>query len=143
MFNAPFIKSNLKFNKSDVNYSPAPIFRRRFNIKKPKTAILRFCGLGYGYCYINGKAVTEDLLTAPVSEYDKLLWYNEYEVSHLLVDGENIIAIILGNGFFNENFPSAWNHNEAEWRDNPKLALELLADGETVLQSDEEFKCKN
>ncbi len=143
MFNAPFIKCNTELDKTDVNYSPAPIFRRKFTLKKPKNAKIRFCGLGYGYCYINGKSVTEDLLTAPVSEYDKLLWYNEYDVSRLLNDGENVIAIILGNGFFNENFPSAWNHNEACWRDNPKLALELLADGKTVLRSDENFKCKN
>ena len=143
MFNAPFIKCNVPFDKTDVNYSPAPIFRRLFTLKKPQSATLRFCGLGYGYCFINGKAVTEDLLTAAVSEYDRLVWYNEYEVSNLLNDGENVIAVILGNGFFNENFPSAWDHNEADWRDNPKLALELLVDDKTVLQSDEQFRCKN
>lgn len=143
MFNAPFIKCNANFDKTDVNYSPAPLFRRKFCIKKTENALLRFCGLGYGYCFINGKAVTEDLLTAPVSEYDKLLWYNEYDVSALLNDGENVIAVILGNGFFNENFPSDWKHNESIWRDNPKFALELILDGETVLQTDDTFKCKN
>lgn len=143
MFDAPFIKCETVLDNTNVNYSPAPIFRRRFNTKKPGNAVLRFCGLGYGYCYINGRAVTEDLFTAPVSEYDKLVWYNEYDVSDLLQDGENIIAVILGNGFFNENFPSAWNHNEAVWRDNPKFALELIGDEKKLLQSDELFKCKN
>ena len=140
MFNAPFIKSAKPFDENGLS---APIFRRKFVIAKPNSAQIRFCGLGYGYCYINGKKVTEDVLTAPVSEYDKLLWYNEYDVTNLLSDNENIIAVILGNGFFNENFETPWNYNKSQWRDNPKFALELICDGETVLQTDCEFKCKN
>lgn len=141
-FDAPFIKCDLILDKKDKTFAPAPLFRRKFNVNQTSKALLRFCGLGYGYCYINGKAVSEDLLCAPVSEYNRLLWYSEYDVTELLQEGENIIAVILGNGFFNENFPSAWNHNEADWRDVPKFALELSLGGNTILQSDNHFKCK-
>ena len=142
-FVAPFIKSSTLFNGEDYAPSNAPIFRRKFYIEAFGTGILRFCALGYGYCYINGKPASEDLLCAPVSDYNKLVWYQRYDVSHLLKKGENQIAVILGNGFFNENFPSAWDHNKALWRDNPKMALSLEINGDVVLESDEKFLCSN
>ena len=139
-FDAPFIKSRTPFDNSAHAPFPAPIFRRRFTLDKIDHAILTFCALGYGYCYINGKEVTKDLFCAPASEYDKLVWYHQYQVSDLLKTGENVIAVILGNAFFNENFPSVWEHHKAAWRDNPKFALSLSVDGQTVLESDEEFR---
>ena len=142
-FTAQFIKSPKEFDKSDYAVATAPIFIRKFTLEQTKNAKLAFCPLGYGYCFINGKNVTEDLLIAPVSEYDKLVWYNVYDVSHLLNKGENVIAVILGNGFFNENFPSAWETNKMPWRDNLKFALSLTVKGETVLTTDEKFLCKD
>jgi len=141
LFTAPFIKSASPFDANDTKASPAPIFRRKFKIDTVEHSMLRFCALGYGYCYINGHAVTDDVLTTPVSEYNKLVWYNEYDVTHLLHPGENIIAVILGNGFFNETFDSVWGNNKAPWRDHPKFALELISEGRTLLESDEHFLC--
>ena len=74
-------------------------FRKKFIIRKKTSALLRVCALGYGYFWLNGKRVSEDLFTAPVSDYRKTLWYNEYDVSSLLNEGENIFAVWLGNGF--------------------------------------------
>lgn len=140
-FNARFIKSPTPFDPADYAQSYAPIFRRRFFVESQGNALLRFCALGYGYCYINGKAVSEDLFCSAVSEYDKLVWYNEYNVSKLIKQGENIIAVILGNGFFNENFPSVWGNSKADWRDNPKFALSLNLNGKDILETDECFLC--
>jgi len=138
-FTAPFIQSARPFDPSENAAFPAPIFRRKFTLRKTGDAVLRFCALGYGYCYINGKPVTEDLFTAPVSQYEKLVWYHRYSVTPLLQPGENVIAVILGNGFFNENFPSHWDTNLSPWRNHPRFALSLEIDGETLLESDEEF----
>ena len=92
-FTAPFIKSPAPFCAEDYAPAPAQIFIRQFNLNKKGEATLCFCPLGYGYCFINGKSVTEDLLLAPVSEYDKLLWYNVYDVTHLLKEGENVAVV--------------------------------------------------
>ncbi len=141
-FTAPFIKSPAPFCGELQAAAPAPIFIKKFNLKKTGKAEIAFCPLGYGYCYINGQSISEDLLIAPVSEYDKLVWYNVYDVTHLLKEGENVVAVILGNGFFNENFPSSWETDKMPWRDSPKFALSLEVGGETVMVSDEEFLCK-
>lgn len=121
----------------------APIFRRVFDVKKLKKTEICVCGLGYAYYYINGKPVTKDLFTAPVSNYEKTLWYNVYDITDLLREGKNVISIICGNGWFNENFNSSWNFNKAAWRDTPMFALAVKCDGKIILQSgDEEWKWK-
>lgn len=139
IFTAPFIKSRTPFRAEKDAECKAPIFRRKFRIEDTGHALLQFCALGYGYCYINGKEVTKDLFIAPTSEYDKMVWYHTYDVSDLVKKGENIIAVILGNGFFNETIETTWYTHTRPWRDNPKFALSLIINGDVVLESDEEF----
>lgn len=135
---ARFIKANTPYIK-DRN-APAPLFRRHFTMEKiPNRAILSMAALGYGYFYINGQKVTEDLFLAPVADYTKTVWYTCHDVTALLREGENVLAVECGNGWYNEYVKSAWDHNDAPWRDNPKLILELCADGEPILVSDEKF----
>ena len=127
MFNqASFIEHPDPFVKKHLEENPAPMFRRRFMLKAPpEKAVLSVCGLGYGYYYLNGTAVTQDLFTAPVSDYNKTLWYNTYDVTGQLLPGENLIAAILGNGFYNESMYTDWKHHEAPWRAAPKILLTL------------------
>lgn len=134
-----FIKTTLPFDPTYRLESPAPLFRRRFTLSRVGEAKLSLCALGYGRCWINGQEITDDLLTAPVSNYSKTLWYYTYDVSSLLREGENVVAVVLGNGFFNETLKTAWNFDQADWRDQPKFALCLESDGEPVLVSDEQF----
>jgi len=140
--NISFIKADIPFVREfDKNKSPCVMFRKKFEIKNLKNAKVYVCGLGYGYYYINGKKITQDLFTAPVSDYNKTLWYNVYDVTGFLQSGDNIFTVICGNGFYNESFRTAWNHNEASWRDNPKFILKLEINGKPLLVSDNTWKC--
>lgn len=107
-------------------------------------ATLRCAGLGIGYFYINGSKVSQDLFTAPVSDYLKTVWYCTYDVTSLLQQGENVIAAIVGNGYYNESFASTFNFDRAPWRDNPKLIAQLditFSDGANmVISSDGSWK---
>ncbi len=137
----------INFIKTSRKYDPtasgaAPRFRRRFTISEPvSSAILHVCGLGYGYYYLNGSPVTEDLFTAPCSNYRKTLWYNSYDITDRLNVGENIFAVQCGNGWYNENFTTSWDYDIAPWRDNPKFILSIEVNGKTVLSSDASWKC--
>lgn len=137
-----FIKSNIPVNGISVYDSPAIRFRRKFKIENIQTATLYVCGLGYGYYYLNGEKVSDDLLTAPVSDYQKTVWFNKYDVKDLLKNGENLFCAILGNGFYNENFHSGWDHDKAPWRDTPKLFACLFVNGKEVFTTDENFLFK-
>ena len=140
--NIRFIKCKEPFLKEFSLKNMAPMFRKKINIDEFENAKIRICGLGYVHCYLNGKKITDNIFIAPISNYNKTLWYNEYDVSDLICKGENTFALILGNGFFNETIPTHWKFHEALWRDNPKFIMELIVDGETILVSDNTWKCK-
>ncbi len=140
--NAVFIKPDIPFKREFSWENCAPIFRKKFFLEDTKNARLFVCGLGFGYYYINGKKVSEDLFSTPFSHYMKTLWYNEYNVSHLLQQGDNVITVFCGNGFFNETLTTkTWSLEKAMWRDVPKVILRLEVDGKTALVSDDTFKC--
>lgn len=111
------------FNQADRSV----YFRRVFSLtEKPISAILNICILGLGECHINGKPVTDDVLTTPYTCYDKRVIYQTYDVTELVESGENAIGVHAGNGFYNNNM-STWNECMSPWRDKPKVAAELVA----------------
>lgn len=137
--NIKFIKPREKFDPNRLDY--APMFRKHFMVNiEIKSAVLTVCGLGYGYYYINGEEATPDLFTAPVSNYEKTLWYNRYDVTDHIRRGENILAVICGNGWYNEGIATAWDYDAAVWRDIPKFILSLEVNGEVLVKSDESWK---
>ena len=140
--NISFIKADIPFvSEYDGAKSPCVIFRKNFELENFSEAKVCVCGLGYGYYYINGKKITDDLFTAPVSDYNKTLWYNAYDVTGFLREGENVFTVICGNGFYNESLKTPWDHDKALWRDNPKFILKLETDKKTALVSDGTWKC--
>lgn len=140
-----FIKTPGEFRREYSPLNHAPRFRKAFTVsEKLCCATLRCAGLGLGYFYINGKPVSEDKFISPPSNYNKTVWYNEYDVTSLLIKGENVAAAILGNGFYNESFSSLAKVNTASWRDKPKMFFEMTlvyADGMEIISSDDTWRC--
>ncbi|MGM0166509.1 hypothetical protein IGI39_001469 [Enterococcus sp. AZ135] len=66
-----------------------------------KNAWIDLCGLGYYTLFINGERVGKDYLNNDVSNYDKVVYYDTYEISNYLSAGENRISVELGNGWYN------------------------------------------
>ena len=137
--NSSFIKPAEQFDPARLDY--APMFRKKFTVDTAvQFAVLTVCGLGYGYYYLNGSEMTPDLFTAPVSNYEKTLWYNRYDVTEQIKTGENILAVICGNGWYNEGIRTAWDYDAAPWRDIPKFILTLEINGEVAVRSDASWR---
>lgn len=71
------------------------------------------------------------------------MYYDVYDLTSLLRQGENVVGVLLGNGFQNDFGGAAWDFDRAAWRSAPKLALEFRADGSgQVLEfcADEQFR---
>ena len=89
------------------------IIRSKFTVNKPEKAVLRVLGLGFFHCYINGVRVSDDWYLPLSSDYEARkdypideiisghrIYVPEYDVTDMLKDGENVIAIHFGgNGF--------------------------------------------
>ena len=138
---ARFIKPRGEFKWEFCEENSSSVFYKTFHITVlPNSAVLRICALGIGYAYINGKRVSEDLFAAPPSDYEKRLWYMQYDVTSLLQKGENSISVLCGNGFFSEDMKNGWSSNEAAWRDHPKMIAEIECNGKLFLSTDETWK---
>lgn len=114
-----------------------PEFRREFDLDaSPASALLSISGVGFFDAKINGKAVTENLLTPPFTAYDKRVYFEQYDVTALLQPGRNEITVRLGSGWYAEKSPNAWEYEHASWHGCLKMIASLEADGECILVSD-------
>ncbi|HBF15664.1 MAG TPA: hypothetical protein DDW30_08325 [Clostridiales bacterium] len=139
---AHFIKPDIPFEAGFHREDHAPLFRRCFDLTGPvRRATLSVCALGIGYCFVNGSPVSDDLFCAPVSDYRKTLWYNTYDVTGLLCEGKNVVAVQCGNGRYHESFRTVWS-TEGEVSDHPKVTLTLTVNGREVLRTDGSWKCR-
>lgn len=130
----------------DEEHSKSVLLRKAFSLQKPVTkAVLNVCGLGLGVYTVNGKRVTDEVLTTPYTSYDKRVIYRSFDVTELLQTGENALGVHLGNGFYFNSMPR-WHENTAVYRHEVKLLAQLTvtyADGsEDVLVSDRSWKYK-
>lgn len=128
-----------------TEYVAAPYFRKSFQLDEiPETAGLWICGLGFYELYVNGQRITKGLLSPYISNPDDLLYYDDYELSPYLSEGENVIGVWLGNGFQNDPGGYIWDFDKARFRGAPELALRLhmiFPDGNTqTIESDGTFR---
>jgi alpha-L-rhamnosidase len=78
-----------------------PVLRRRFNVDAPiATAGLYVTYLGIGSTSLNGRAVTNDVLSPGWQSCQHRIGVSVYDVSHLLRGGENLIEVRLGDGWW-------------------------------------------
>lgn len=83
-----------------VKRAVIPCFRKDFQVKKQIAhAYVYACGLGQYVLYINGQRTDSSFLNPTWSDYTRRCYYNAYDVTSLLKDGENTIASIVGTGF--------------------------------------------
>lgn len=105
------------------------LLRKKFHLPKIKTAKLRVLGLGIFHCYLNGERVSDELFLPLDSEFEPRpnfpveerlsgfrTYIREYEVSHLLQEGENCLAIRFGGGRYTFERECAFGCPKAIWR---------------------------
>jgi len=143
-FSLQFIAASREFSTL-TDYVPAPYLRKSFSLEAlPKKAELTICGLGFYELFVNGKRITKGLLAPYISNPDHILYYDNYDVLEHLTAGENVIGVLLGNGFLNNPGGYVWDFDDSRFRSAPQLAVSLdmeTVDGEKQrIEADESFK---
>lgn len=87
----------------------ARYLRTVFGVRnRVERATLYICGLGLYEAYINGERVG-GVLSPTLSLYTESVYFNTYDVTSMLSQGENAIGVVLGNGRYfpmrNEEHP--------------------------------------
>jgi alpha-L-rhamnosidase len=81
--------------------APCPIMRGTFRlIAQPTHATVRIIGLGHYFLSLNGKQVGTSLIDQPWSQYNKTLYWQEFDILPLLKKGENAWGVLLGDSFW-------------------------------------------
>ena len=126
--------------------SPAPLFRREFDIKdKPiESARLYTTALGSFSASINGKRISNDYLSPGKLAFNKQLSYVTYDVTDYLVSGQtNALGYILLHGWYDRavGYPEIWN----PWGEKNALLGQLeirYQDGTSdLIVTDSSFRC--
>ena len=139
-----------KFVCEDTEYStyekhiPAPIFRKRFTLdQKADTAEITICGLGFYDLYINGTKITKGFLAPYISNTDHYTYFDNYNIAQYLNVGENVIGIMLGDGFL-VGKTRTWDFKDNVMNSAPMLALktEIKCGDEEIAFEADEFVCK-
>lgn len=78
-----------------------PMLRRNFTAAgRMKRARLYVAARGIYECRINGKAVSDEYFAPGASHFDKRLYYQTYDVTSLIGEGENGIGFTLSSGWW-------------------------------------------
>ena len=133
----------------------APLIAGEFFLEETGKMSINICGLGFFELYINGKKVSEDLFVPVWSDYSSRsgqrlkypindqrayqVYYCTYDISEYVQKGNNIMEVLLGNGWYHQCLRMA----EGEmWYGNPKLWFEMFREGEAFLSSGTWLKWK-
>ena len=111
------------FVEDSIN-RPSPLFRKEFKAaKKIRSAIAYITSHGMYEGYINGERIGDYYLTPGWTSYNKRLQYQTYDVTNLLSEGSNVIAMALGNGWYRGYL--AWGGNKDSYGKDIALLFQL------------------
>lgn len=110
----------------DINYEPAPYFRKKFTAGKTIKSARAYIAVGGLYeLYINGEKIGNHRLDPMYTRFDRRNLYVTYDVTKQLRNGDNAIGVLLGNGWYNHQSIAVWNFDRAPWRNRPAFCMDL------------------
>lgn len=96
---------NAKWIGTEENEKRMPLLYKEFELKeKPESVRWHVCGLGLYEAYVNEKKAGREFLMPGYHCYDSFLEYQTLDVTELLSQGKNKIAVLLGEGWYKGRF---------------------------------------
>ena len=123
---------------------PAPRYlRKEFKLAKPvKRAMLYASALGNYEMHINGNRVGKDYFTPGWTDYNKRVYYNAYDVTGMVKQGDNAIGSLLADGWYSGYI--GFGNRRDHYGKNPRLRARLLVAHDngstTVIPTDRTWK---
>lgn len=136
-----FICATKEYNTFEKQV-PAPYIRKSFISDSKTKGRIKIAVCGFYELYMNGRNITRGILSPYISNPQDYIYCDEYDVE--FDEGENVLGILLGNGFQNNPGGHIWEFDKASFRSAPMVSLMAEfknSKGEIVkIESDESFK---
>nr|WP_285891195.1 alpha-L-rhamnosidase [Paenibacillus pasadenensis] len=121
----------------------SPLLRKEFEALQPVAAArLYVTAAGVYEVHLNGQRVGEDLMTPGWTSYGDRLQYQTFDVTGLIVQGNNALGAALGSGWYKGEL--VWQNSRNHYGSTRALLLQLHVvhqDGsESIITSDPSWK---
>ena len=98
----------------------APVLERRFALEKvPARAELTLAVAGWHELRVNGRRVGDEVLSPVTCQPDYRISSVTRDIAPFLKAGENVVEVLLGNGWHNCFTKEVWGFCDARWRSAP------------------------
>lgn len=136
----------IEMTNDTLRYSPSPHFRKEFILNKAiASARIYVTSHGFYELQLNGNKVGDQVFTPGWTSYGKRLQYQVYDVTSMLLKGNNAVGAVLGDGWYRGTL--AWGNNWAIYGKRLGILFQLkitYTDGtESMIISDETWKASN
>jgi alpha-L-rhamnosidase len=113
----------------------APLLRKDFEVdSEVANATYYVAAGGYADVTLNGAPISADMLSPGFTDYDDTVQYAATDVTDQLAQGDNVLGMELGRGFFGMLGGNVWNWQSPPWHAEPRARGVLVieyADGST------------
>lgn len=115
----------------------APVFLGYAEAEKPiARAYLYVTGLGLIDCRVNGQRISDAFFAPPNTPYDRICYFETYDVTSCMIKGKNVLEITVGNGY-NMDY-SEWGYRYSTPKGLRAALVLTYADGTgTRIETDE------
>ncbi len=155
---AKWVGSPVEDMKKPSDMNPAYYFRKSINLSgEPNKARAYISGLGYYELYINGKKIGDHVLSPNHTNYSSRIpenfeekkvthtsyrvLYEAWDITPYLTEGENTLAVCLGNGwYFQNNREEDLLYNYGTPRFISRFEIKLSDDSKKTIVSDNSWK---
>ncbi|MGC3943518.1 MAG: family 78 glycoside hydrolase catalytic domain [Chryseolinea sp.] len=138
-------KGNWITDTNDVNVKPAGYFRKPITVARPIRAARAYvAAAGLFELSINGKKIGDHVMDPMYTRFDKTILYVTHDVTSALKEGDNVVGMLLGNGWYNHQSTAVWDFHKAHWRGRPRFCVNIRIEYEDniteTIVTDSEWK---
>ena len=103
---------------------------KKFTAHAGERVVLRATALGLYFAELNGVRVGDVYLTPGWTSYNKMLQVQEYDISALLKEGENVLTLTVGEGWFCSGV--TWEKKRDLYGEQSAVCADLILTDKTI-----------
>ena len=112
------------------------VVEKKFTAEANEKAVLRVTALGLYFAQLNGMRVGDAYLTPGWTSYNKMLQVQEYDVTAMLKDGENVLTFTVGEGWYSGGL--TWEQRRNIYGDRTAVCADLILP-DAIISMDESW----
>ena len=116
------------------------VLEQKFVVRSAKKATLRATALGVYFAEVNGVRVGDGYLAPGWTSYNKTLQVQEYDITPLVKEGENILSLTVNEGWYCGAL--TWERKRDTYGKQTAVCADLVADGKRILSTDESWSAR-